>query len=33
MKRQIKHMVKHRYLPFSFGKTQYKGKAPAKDSK
>jgi hypothetical protein len=33
MKRQIKHMVKHRYLPFSFGKTQYKGKAPAKDTK
>jgi len=26
MKRQIKHMIKHRYLPFSYGKTKYKGK-------
>ncbi|PNH04244.1 Protein RER1C [Tetrabaena socialis] len=33
MKRQIRHMVKHRYLPFSFGKKRY-GKGPAvKDSK
>ena len=24
MKRQIKHMIKHRYLPFSHGKTKYK---------
>lgn len=33
MKRQIKHMIKYRYVPFSFGKTRYKGKedsAPAK---
>lgn len=27
MKRQIKHMIKFRYVPFSFGKAQYKGKA------
>lgn len=34
MKRQIKHMIKYRYVPFSFGKTTYGGgKAPAKDSK
>ncbi|RUS80291.1 hypothetical protein EGW08_011929, partial [Elysia chlorotica] len=26
MKRQIKHMIKYRYLPFSHGKTRYKGK-------
>ena len=26
MKRQIKHMIKYRYVPFSFGKTRYKGK-------
>lgn len=26
MKRQIKHMVKYRYLPFSHGKRKYKGK-------
>lgn len=26
MKRQIKHMVKYRYLPFTHGKTRYKGK-------
>ena len=26
MKRQIKHMIKYKYVPFSFGKTQYKGK-------
>lgn len=35
MKRQIRHMIKHRYLPFSFGKKRY-GKAgapPRKDSK
>jgi len=23
MKRQIKHMLKHKYLPFSFGKKKY----------
>lgn len=26
MKRQIRHMVKYRYLPFTHGKTKYKGK-------
>jgi len=26
MKRQIKHMIKYRYLPFTYGKTKYKGK-------
>jgi len=26
MKRQIKHMIKYRYIPFSFGKTKYKGR-------
>lgn len=26
MKRQIKHMIKYRYLPFSHGKAKYKGK-------
>jgi hypothetical protein len=26
MKRQIQHMIKHRYVPFSFGKKKYKGK-------
>ncbi|TKS77399.1 Protein RER1 [Collichthys lucidus] len=26
MKRQIKHMVKYRYLPFTHGKRTYKGK-------
>ena len=25
MKRQIQHMVKHRYVPFSWGKQRYKG--------
>ena len=43
MKRQIKHMIKHKYLPFSMGKKQYgkngsgggmdAAKAPVKDSK
>lgn len=27
MKKQIRHMIKYRYLPFTHGKTQYKGKA------
>lgn len=27
MKRQIRHMIKHRYLPFSMGKQVYKGKS------
>jgi len=26
LKRQIKHMIKHKYLPFSHGKTIYQGK-------
>jgi len=26
MKRQIKHMIKYRYIPFTTGKTKYKGK-------
>jgi hypothetical protein len=26
MKRQIKHMIKYKYVPFSFGKTKYKSK-------
>lgn len=26
MKRQIKHMIKFKYVPFSFGKTKYRGK-------
>lgn len=35
MKRQIRHMIKYKYVPFSFGKTTYNGsgKAPVKDSK
>ncbi|KRY20351.1 Protein RER1, partial [Trichinella patagoniensis] len=27
MKRQIKHMIKYRYVPFSFGKPRHTGKA------
>jgi len=26
MKRQIRHMIKHRYVPFSYGKVRYEGK-------
>ncbi len=26
MKKQIQHMIKHKYVPFSFGKTKYTGK-------
>ena len=26
MKRQIKHMVKHKYVPWSWGKQKYSGK-------
>ncbi|XP_033097765.1 protein RER1-like [Anneissia japonica] len=26
MKRQIRHMIRYKYLPFSHGKTKYKGK-------
>jgi len=32
MKRQIKHMIKYRYVPFSFGKTRYKGKEEGSSS-
>lgn len=27
MKRQIRHMIKHRYVPWSWGKTKYAGKS------
>jgi len=30
MKRQIKHMIKYKYIPFTHGKTKYKGKTEAK---
>jgi len=33
MKRQIKHMIKYRYVPFSFGKTRYKGKEESSSAK
>lgn len=35
MKRQIRHMIKYKYVPFSFGKTTYNGgnKSAGKDSK
>ena len=37
MKRQIKHMIKHRYVPWSFGKKSHSGGGggarPAKDDK
>ena len=33
MKKQIMHMIKHKYVPFSMGKPSYAGKAPVKDSK
>jgi hypothetical protein len=26
MKKQVKHMIRHRYVPFDFGKKQYKSK-------
>jgi Rer1 family len=29
MKRQINHMIKYRYVPFSFGKAKYSGGKPA----
>jgi len=33
MKRQIKHMIKHKYVPWSWGKKSYKGDGrPPKDS-
>ena len=33
MKRQIQHMIKHKYVPFSWGTKSYKGKRPSKDAK
>jgi hypothetical protein len=37
MKRQIRHMIKHKYIPFTLGKKKYgakgKGDKPMKDSK
>mgnify|MGYP003978069103 CR=1 FL=1 len=33
MNKQISHMIKHKYVPFSFGKPSYTGKAAVKDSK
>ncbi len=27
MRRQIQHMIKHKYVPFSYGKVRYQGKA------
>lgn len=33
MKRQIKHMIKHRYVPWSFGKAKYTGKPKEKETK
>lgn len=32
MKKQIKHMIKYKYLPFSHGKTRYSGNPDAKMS-
>ncbi|XP_044475640.1 protein RER1B-like [Mangifera indica] len=32
MKRQIMHMIKYKYVPFSFGKQSYTGKKPAASS-
>lgn len=31
MKRQIRHMVKYKYVPFSVGKQRYSGKKPPSD--
>ncbi|XP_024361457.1 protein RER1A [Physcomitrium patens] len=31
MKRQIRHMIKYRYVPFSLGKQRYTGKKPSAD--
>jgi hypothetical protein len=33
MKRHIRHMIKHRYVPWSWGKIKYQGKDGGKDSK
>ncbi|XP_065882027.1 protein RER1B-like [Euphorbia lathyris] len=32
MKRQIMHMIKYKYIPFSFGKQRYDGKSPTASS-
>uniref|UniRef100_A0A915K5T1 Protein RER1 n=1 Tax=Romanomermis culicivorax TaxID=13658 RepID=A0A915K5T1_ROMCU len=29
MKRQIKHMIKYRYIPFTTGKPKHRGKEPS----
>ncbi|CAM6094664.1 unnamed protein product [Calypogeia fissa] len=33
MKRQIRHMIKYRYIPFSFGKQRYSGKKTPQSDK
>lgn len=33
MKRQIMHMIKYKYIPFSIGKQTYRGKKPATSSR
>ncbi|KAJ7536280.1 hypothetical protein O6H91_12G063100 [Diphasiastrum complanatum] len=33
MKRQVMHMLKYRYIPFSFGKQRYSGKRPTSPDK
>jgi hypothetical protein len=33
MKRQIAHMIKHRYIPFDFGKPKHSGGVREKESK
>ncbi len=33
MKRQIRHMIKHRYVPFSYGKVRYQAKAESPQTK
>lgn len=29
MKRQVKHMIKHKYVPWNWGKAKYKGSGSA----
>jgi hypothetical protein len=33
MKRQIKHMIKHKYIPFDFGKMRYRTAKPSEKAK
>ena len=33
MKRQIRHMIRHRYVPFSYGKVRYQGKGEPTQTK